>query len=141
MSKPNRFVSPATGLIGAFQNGIARAAWLRRFRRAVMRHLPFLRLASDVHDVVYFNWLVPVSAVHGLIPPGIEIEERGGFTVLTVLTYRHGHFARPSLTGCAGCFRRRSKATGGSMCGRSTTREPNARYCSCAIFSTARSTR
>lgn len=51
-----------------------------------------MRLASDVVDVVYLNWLVPVERVAALVPDGVHLHQRDGMTWLTVLSYRHGAF-------------------------------------------------
>ncbi|MDR7135645.1 uncharacterized protein YqjF (DUF2071 family) [Lysobacter niastensis] len=69
--------------------------WLLRARRRVFAHLPFMPLVSDVQDVVYLNWVVPLDRVQSLVPPGLCPWQRDGMTVLTVLTYRHGHFGPP----------------------------------------------
>jgi len=65
-------------------------------------HLPFPVLESDVRNIIYANWIVPLTTVEYLIPPGVEVVEIEGETILTVLTYSHGHFG-PSI---AGIFRR-----------------------------------
>jgi hypothetical protein len=65
---------------------------LRRLRRGVFSLLPFAPLASDVEDVVYLTWIVPVERVAKFVPPGVTVIERAGLTLFTVLTYRHRHF-------------------------------------------------
>jgi hypothetical protein len=65
---------------------------LRDLIRAVPERLRFCALASDITDVVYLNWLVPVQRVGHLLPPGLEFETRNQMTCLSVLTYRHGRF-------------------------------------------------
>lgn len=58
-----------------------------------------MTLTSDVRDVLYASWIVPVGGDVGpLVPKGVKLFERNGRTILTVLTYRHGHFG-PSLLG------------------------------------------
>jgi hypothetical protein len=54
--------------------------------------LPFVPLASDVEDVVYLTWIVPVERIQRFVPPGVAVIERAGLTLFTVLTYRHRHF-------------------------------------------------
>jgi len=54
--------------------------------------LPFVPLASDVEDVVYLTWIVPVERIRPFVPPGVAVIERAGLTLFTVLTYRHRHF-------------------------------------------------
>lgn len=95
---PLRFTSPHPGAFGTLQNRIANAALLRRVRRALFRRLPFLVLASDVRDIVYANWVVPTAAVARFVPPGVALVEADGHTILTILTYAHGHFG-PALAG------------------------------------------
>jgi len=63
-----------------------------------MPWLPFPVLASDVRDVVYLNWVVAADRAATLVPPGVELAERDGRVVLTILTYRHRHFG-PALLG------------------------------------------
>ena len=63
-----------------------------------MSRLPFLKLHSDVRDVVYVSWLVDAAAAQTLLPPGVPLWQRDGKTPFTVLTYRHGHFG-PALLG------------------------------------------
>lgn len=93
-----RFVSPRSGWPGIAQTRLGNARRLRAAIRAVMARLPFVTLDSDVRDVVYMNWVVPLSRVASLVPPGVRVTTRDGMTILTVLTYAHGHFG-PSAAG------------------------------------------
>jgi hypothetical protein len=92
------FVSPSDGLAGWLQNRLANAEWIKSLRRMIMARLPFMILESDVREIVYANWRVPVASMARFIPPGVEVMEADGWTVLTVLTYKHGHFG-PWLAG------------------------------------------
>src|SRR5689334_7538016 len=94
----NAFVYPRPGVIGAMLAWLATSRALLRVRRAILPKLPFMRLASDVRDVVYLNWVVPLSAVARYVPPGVTLRERNGMTLFTILTYRHAHFG-PALAG------------------------------------------
>ncbi|NBC36273.1 hypothetical protein GTZ99_06840 [Novosphingobium sp. FSY-8] len=78
--------------LNRLESWLANAAFLRNMRRAVFARLPFPPLVSDVRDVLYASWMVPVDAVAGLVPPGVVLRQWGGMTVVTVLTYAHGHF-------------------------------------------------
>jgi hypothetical protein len=53
---------------------------------------PVVPLASDVEDVVYLTWIVPVDRIRQFVPPGVAVIERAGLTLFTILTYRHRHF-------------------------------------------------
>ncbi len=98
-----RYASPSPGVIGRWQDHLANAVSLKRLRRATLGRLPFPVLESDVRDVVYANWVVPVASVAGHVPRGVTIVEADGMTILTVLTYRHGHFG-PVLAGPLRCW-------------------------------------
>jgi hypothetical protein len=87
-----RYRSPHQGLPAWLENTLANAAGLRALRRFVMSCLPFPPLVSDVRDVIYASWAVPVEAVREEVPPGVALHQGQGLTLLTVLTYRHGHF-------------------------------------------------
>ena len=57
--------------------------------------LPEVTMRSDITDVVYVNYLVPVAAAEALVPPGLELQRlgpNGKYALFTFLTYRHGHF-------------------------------------------------
>ncbi|WP_454758706.1 hypothetical protein [Caulobacter segnis] len=94
----NRFESPDRGPFGRLQDRLANSRGLARLRRAVFSRLPFPVLASDVRDVVYASWIVPLDRIAGEIPPGVAVLERDGRTIVTALTYRHGGFG-PALAG------------------------------------------
>lgn len=94
----NRYIHPVPGIVGACADRLANSPLLLACRRAIMSRLPFLRLASDVRDVVYCNWIVDVAAVAHLVPEGVKLWQRDGKTIFTILTYTHGHFG-PALAG------------------------------------------
>ena len=71
---------------------IANWRFVRRLRRATLSRLPFATLQSDVRDVVYLTWVVPVASVQALLPAGVELVQQDGKTLFTALSYRHGHF-------------------------------------------------
>ncbi len=95
---PLDFLSPHPGPFGTAQTAPANAPALKRLRRALFGLLPFPVLASDVGDIVYANWVVPAAGVAPFVPPGVTLAEVDGQVVLTILTYRHGHFG-PALAG------------------------------------------
>ena len=94
----NAFVYPGNGLVGGLINRLVASRILLRTRRALLSRLPFLKLASDVTDVVYCTWIVDVAAVAHLVPPRVTLAQRDGKTLFTVLTYARHHFG-PALAG------------------------------------------
>ena len=95
----NAFVHPGEGACPRVMNKLANSRFLRRVRRALLSRLPFLALRSDVRDIVYLTWVVPVASLRSHVPAGVELLERDGRTLFTILSYRHGHFgpARPGF--------------------------------------------
>ena len=72
-----------------------------RFLRALSEHLPVLAFRSDIQHVIYTNYLVPAEKVAPLVPQGLELQRiglGGGYALLSILTYRHGHFG-PRIAG------------------------------------------
>ncbi len=55
-------------------------------------------MQSDIEDVVYLNWFVPTERVASLVPAPLRVHSIDGFTVISLLTYRHGGFG-PALLG------------------------------------------
>ena len=94
----NAFVFPRPGALGRLVAFLANSERLARIRRACLAGLPFPILESDVRDVVYLNWVVPMERARPLIPRNVQITEIDGRCILTLLTYRHGHFG-PRLFG------------------------------------------
>ncbi|MCH7380786.1 MULTISPECIES: DUF2071 domain-containing protein [Acinetobacter] len=65
---------------------------LLQLRRRMMRRLPFMRLQSQVSNVVYLSWLVDVEQVRLRYPKDVPLWEKDGKTIFTILTYQHQHF-------------------------------------------------
>lgn len=93
-----KFAYPRTGWFGVGLSRVVNSQRLARLRRAILTRLPFMTLRSDVRDVVYLNWVIPVSAAATLLPAEVRVWECDGKTILTILSYRHGHFG-PALAG------------------------------------------
>jgi hypothetical protein len=72
-----------------------------RFLRALSELLPVVAFRSDIQHVLYTNYLVPAERMAPLVPPGLALQRLGpdeNFALLSILTYRHGHFG-PRLAG------------------------------------------
>lgn len=77
---------------------LANSRSIRALRRSLFALLPFPVLESDVRDVLYLSWVVPMHSAEAALPPGVTPWHRQESTVLTTLVYRHGHFG-PALLG------------------------------------------
>lgn len=72
-----------------------------RVVRRLCEFLPVLAFRSDIHDVIYINYLVEADTLEPLVPPGLELQrvgQAGCYAVFSFLVYRHGHFG-PRLLG------------------------------------------
>lgn len=57
-----------------------------------MRFVPFLRLESQATDTVYMSWLVDADVVRQRFPEPIQLWEKDGKTIFSILFYHHHHF-------------------------------------------------
>ena len=94
----NCYIHPARHWVGRCADRVVNSRRLASGRRWLLSRLPFLQLESDVANVVYLNWVVPAAQVSHLVPAGMRLLERDGMTIVTELTYNHGHFG-PVLAG------------------------------------------
>jgi hypothetical protein len=91
------WVAPGGGLPGRALGLVAGSRALRDLGSL----LPVVAFRSDIRDVIYVNYLVPAEGLEKLVPEGLELQRLGPekrWTMLSLLTYRHGHFG-PSLLG------------------------------------------
>lgn len=94
----NQYIHPTSGLLQSGFTALCNASFLRKVRRRLFSVIPFVRMRSDVKNVVYLNWMVDTDRVGHLVPEGVQLMEKEGKTLLSVLTYEHGHFG-PVLLG------------------------------------------
>jgi hypothetical protein len=93
-----KYIHPRRGLFGAMLGKVINWRSFANVRGAIMARLPYIKLASDVENVVYATWMVKVSRVTDLLPKGAILWDFDGYTPFTVLTYKHGNFG-PELLG------------------------------------------
>lgn len=94
----NRYSHESKGVFGCFVEVLCNASALRAFRRSVFRFFPFVKMESEVENVVYLNWLVDIEKAKALVPERVELLDFDGKTLFTILTYQHNNF-RPSFLG------------------------------------------
>ena len=70
----------------------AQCPLLLRLRRILMRFIPFLQLQSQVKNIVYLSWLVDIEKVRSRFPSNVQLWEKQGKTIFSILTYQHQHF-------------------------------------------------
>lgn len=96
MQKQHLYVHPKRSILNKPLVWLCNNAKIRNIRRAIVSRLPYLRLESEVKDIVYINWLIDYDTAKALCSPSTALININGKTLLTALTYRHGHF-RPSV--------------------------------------------
>ena len=94
----NRFRPRRRGPMGLIFSAIVNSQVIARIRRVLTSIFPFVKLRSDVKNVVYMTWLVDVEKVKHFVPTGLKLWQKNGLTPFTILTYRHGSFG-PSFLG------------------------------------------
>lgn len=100
----NIYRHPSAGLTGRVVAWLVNSRRLAALRHAVMSRIGFLKMESDVTDVVYLTWLVDARAAQAFVDPGVRLWERDGKTLFTALTYKHGHFGPAFLGRLRGIF-------------------------------------
>ncbi len=73
MFPERRYRHPGHPLPGAVIEGLVNAVRWGRWRRRLAARLPFVPLVSDVRDVVYLTWLLPLSEVAAQVPAGVTL--------------------------------------------------------------------
>jgi len=96
----NFYIHPTRSLWGKSLNFFCNNKTIRATRRFFFSRLPFLKMRSEIKDVVYVNWLVDHHKACRFLPPNISPINFQGKTLFTILTYKHGNF-RPSLLSFA----------------------------------------
>jgi len=94
----NQFIYPKKIIGGRFLNFILNNILFIKIKRVLFYPFSRAKLKSDVKNVVYLNWLVPLHKIEHLIPPHIKVMAYEGNVLLTVLTYNHGNFRPASLS-------------------------------------------
>lgn len=87
----HQFKLPRNTLLFRCLASILSCHLLLALRRFLMKFLPFMRLQSQVSNIVYLSWLVDIEQVRPHYP-GIKLWEKQGKTIFTILTYQHRHF-------------------------------------------------
>lgn len=83
--------SPRRGNYGRVADYLANG----RFVRGLFEYVLPLAMRSDVRDVVYVNYLADADTLARHVPAPLVLQRLGpggGLAVLSILTYRHGHF-------------------------------------------------
>jgi len=66
--------------------------FLLKIRRFLRRISPFFKLQSRVKNIVYLSWLVDIERVRFRYPQHVQLWQKQGKTIFTILTYQHEHF-------------------------------------------------
>ena len=91
----NRFRYPKLSLGGKILNFLLNNKLFTKLKRILFFPFLWVKLKSDITDVVYLNWMVPADKIQHLIPNRIKFTSYDDHVLFTILTYRHGNL-RPA---------------------------------------------
>lgn len=91
----NKFKHPNGSFGGKLIELLLNNLFFLKFKRFLFYPFSKVKLASNIENVVYLNWLVDINKAKAILPEGITLKTYGDKTLLTVLTYTHGNL-RPS---------------------------------------------
>jgi len=92
----NSFLYPRKTIRGAFLNFILNNVFFIKLKRILFYPFTQLQLTSDITNVVYLNWMIPIQNITHLLPKDVKLKTYENNVLLTVLTYKHGNF-RPGF--------------------------------------------
>jgi hypothetical protein len=88
-AKQNKFTLSIESLLNSL--------FLRKIKPLLTKPFSAIKLKSEIRHVVYLNWMVPLAKIQQFVPPGIQLDLVGDHILLSILTYRHGHFGPAKL--------------------------------------------
>jgi len=94
----HKFIYFNKSAFGTFLNTLLNSISFWRFKTIIFKPFTYLKLRSDIEEVIYLNWLIPKERITSLIPKNVKVQEHDGFVVFTCLIYKHKNFA-PLLFG------------------------------------------
>lgn len=71
---------------------------LKRIKNIFPPPFSHVKLKSEITNIVYLNWMIPIEKIRDMIPDGLQTNAIQGKVLFSILTYRHGHFgpAKPA---------------------------------------------
>ena len=69
-----------------------RFSWILDLRRLIFRYIPYLRMESQAAETVYMSWLVDYDRVKQRFPEPIQLWQKDGKTIFSILFYHHHDF-------------------------------------------------
>jgi hypothetical protein len=92
LSFKKQFLHPNNNLFSSLINTILNNHSLISVKQKLNRPFNNVILKSNITNVVYLNWMLPLEQVKHLIPSGFELQDFENDTVLSILNYKHGNF-------------------------------------------------
>ncbi|EMK20402.1 DUF2071 domain-containing protein [Leptospira kirschneri] len=96
MHYENQFIHNNQNLIAKTLNVFLNNILFIKIKRIVFYPFTKIRLKSDIKNVVFMNWMVPIKKVEHLIPKHAKVRIYDDQVLFTILTYEHGNF-RPTI--------------------------------------------
>ncbi len=91
----NKFIYPQKTFYRFILNFILNKKLFLKTKTVLNYPFSKFKLKSDIKDVVYLNWMVPIDKIKHIVPEHYNLIQYGDSVLLTVLNYKHGNL-RPS---------------------------------------------
>lgn len=92
LSFQQKFSYSKQNALGLILNNLLNNSVFKNLKKRINKPFNNVILQSNIKNVVYLNWMIPIEKVKHLVPEGFALEIWDGYTVLTILTYEHGNF-------------------------------------------------
>ncbi|KON76244.1 hypothetical protein APS47_08465 [Leptospira kirschneri serovar Mozdok] len=96
MHYENQFIHNNQNLIAKTLNIFLNNILFIKIKRIVFYPFTKIGLKSDIKNVVFMNWMVPIKKVEHLISKHAKVRIYDDQVLFTILTYEHGNF-RPTI--------------------------------------------
>ncbi len=98
------FRSPKRNILSPCIECILNGFLLKKIKNIIRSPFSKVKLKSEITNVVYMNWLIPIEKIQHMIPEGIQVDVINGKTLFSILTYQHGHFGPAKLYRCKSLY-------------------------------------
>ncbi|OOG16080.1 hypothetical protein BWD42_22110 [Sphingobacterium sp. CZ-UAM] len=93
------FRSSKRNMLASCVEHVLNGSFLQKIKNIFPPPFSDVKLRSDISNVVYLNWMIPLDKIQHLIPEGIQVDVIQGKVLFSILTYRHGHFGPAAPKG------------------------------------------
>ncbi|MGE8764433.1 hypothetical protein ACO2KY_03370, partial [Leptospira interrogans] len=100
MHYENQFIHNNQNLIARALNVFLNNILFIKIKRIIFYPFTKIHLKSDIKNVVFMNWMVPIKKVEHLIPEHVKIRIYDDQVLFTIIIYEHGNFRPVIFRAC-----------------------------------------